>query len=88
MQALSKRDLGAARKPAALSLILSATNLHSPGRKSKRVHETCRGCLFYKSAPTLIVRCWVRLPVGEKPWSLERVVEMTAAYCRHKEGAK
>ena len=35
MQALSKRDLGAVWKPAALSLILSATNLHSPGRKSK-----------------------------------------------------
>jgi hypothetical protein len=24
----------------------------------------------------------------EKPWSLERVVEMTAAYCRQKEGSK
>jgi len=24
----------------------------------------------------------------EKTWSLERVVEMTAAYCRQKEGAK
>jgi hypothetical protein len=24
----------------------------------------------------------------EKPWTLEKVVEMTAAYCRQKEGAK